>query len=187
MEKLKENIINAPIIKKGEYNYVIMPVTDGIPKVEPEILEEITDTILEKINLDGIELIVAAEAMAIHLATALSLKSRIPFIVLRKRQYGLPGETPVFQTTGYSTSELYINYINKGDKVLILDDVISTGGTIVAMIEALESLGIEIEEIIAVIEKGKGKEIVKEKTGHDVTTLIEIDVDNGKPIIKSTI
>ena len=46
------------------------------------------------------------EAMGIHLATALSLETGIPFVVVRKRQYGLPGEVAVHQTTGYSQGEL---------------------------------------------------------------------------------
>ena len=50
--------------------------------------------------------------MGIHLATALSLEVGVPFVVVRKRKYGLPGELAVHQTTGYSKGELYINFWN---------------------------------------------------------------------------
>ncbi|HHH78393.1 MAG TPA: adenine phosphoribosyltransferase, partial [Thermoplasmatales archaeon] len=35
MSKIEESLKNAPIIKKGEYNYVIHPITDGVPYIEP--------------------------------------------------------------------------------------------------------------------------------------------------------
>ena len=49
--------------------------------------------------------------MGIPLATALSIKTGIPFVVVRKRSYGLEGECQVHQQTGYSENELYINGI----------------------------------------------------------------------------
>ena len=48
--------------------------------------------------------------MGIHLATALSLATDIPFVIIRKRQYGLAGEKEIrSQKTGYGSSKLYIN------------------------------------------------------------------------------
>jgi len=102
---------------------------------------------------------------------------------MRKRSYNLEGEIPVYQETGYSKGNLYLNGIKKGDKVIIVDDVISTGGTMVAMIKALERAGAEIKDIVCVIERGRGKEEVKEKTGYDVKTLVKVDVVDGKVVI----
>ena len=59
--------------------------------------------------------------MGIPLAAALSLKMNIPFIIIRKRSYGLPGEVDVEQITGYSKSKLYINNLKKGDNIIIVD------------------------------------------------------------------
>ena len=128
LEKLKTSLINAPIVKKGEYNYFVHPVTDGIPLVEPSILEEVADGISKYANMD-VDKIVCMEAMGIHIATALSIKTRIPFVVVRKRVYGLEGEVTVHQTTGYSHGQLYINGLKKGDRIILVDDVVSTGGT----------------------------------------------------------
>ena len=70
-EKLKISLIEAPIIKKGEYNYFVHPITDGIPLVEPSILEEVADGISKFANMD-VDKIVCVESMGIHIATALS-------------------------------------------------------------------------------------------------------------------
>lgn len=186
LEELKKTLKESPIVKKGEYNYFVHPVTDGIPEMKPKILREIVAIIKEKANMD-IDKIVCVEAMGIHLATALSLETDIPFVVIRKREYGLPGEVPVFQKTGYGEANLYINSLKKGDKILLIDDVVSTGGTYIAIIKALKNMSVEIAETIAVIEKGDGKAIVEKETGIPLMTIVKLNVINEKVVIESTI
>jgi adenine phosphoribosyltransferase len=181
---LKESLKNAPIVKRGEYNYFIHPISDGVPLVRPELLREVIACVVRNADLD-VDKIVTIEAMGLPLGSALSQITDIPFIIVRKRKYGLPGEIAVHQTTGYSKGELYLNGINKGDRVLIIDDVISTGGTAKAVIRALELAGAEIKDFIVVIERGDGKKTI-EDMGYNVQTLVKIDVDaNGVKILKS--
>lgn len=186
LEELKKTLLESPIVKKGEYNYFVHPVTDGIPEMKPEVLREIVAIIKEKANLD-IDKIVCVEAMGIHLATALSLETDIPFVVIRKRDYGLPGEVPVFQKTGYGEANLYINSLKKGDKILLIDDVVSTGGTYIAVIKALQEMDVQITEAIAIVEKGAGKSIVEKETGVPLMTIVKLNVVDGKVVIESTI
>src|SRR5690606_2734159 len=124
------------------------------------------------------------EAMGIHIATALSLKMDIPFGVVRKRFYGLEGEVDVHQVTGYSTGELYINGVREGERVMVVEDVVSTGGTMAAVLNALKSMGVKVVDVVAVIEKGEGREIVERETGFEVKTLLKVNVKNGKVIIE---
>jgi adenine phosphoribosyltransferase len=186
LEEFIKTLKESPIVKKGEYNYFVHPVSDGIPAMKPEILKEIVGIIKEKADLN-IDKIVCVEAMGIHLATALSLETEIPFVVIRKKEYGLPGEVPVFQKTGYSEQNLYINALEKQERILLIDDVVSTGGTYVAIIKALQNMGVEIVDAIAVIEKGKGKYMVEKETKCPLMTLIKLDVIDGKIVIESTI
>ena len=186
LEEFKKTLIESPIIKKGEYNYFVHPVTDGIPEMKSEVLREIVAIIKEKADL-AIDKIVCVEAMGIHLATALSLETDIPFVVIRKREYGLRGEVPVFQKTGYGEANLYINSIEKGERILLIDDVVSTGGTYIAIIKALQNMGVEIAETIAIVEKGEGKTIVRDETGISIMSIVKLDVVDGKVVIESTI
>ncbi len=185
-EKLKISLIEAPIIKKGEYNYFVHPITDGIPLVEPSILEEVADGISKFANME-VDKIVCVESMGIHIATALSIKTGIPFVVVRKRSYGLDGEVPVHQITGYSQGELYINGLQKGDKIILVDDVVSTGGTMIAVLNALKKMGIEVVDVMAVVEKGTGNEIVKKETGFTVKSLVMVDVVDGSVVIEGSV
>ena len=186
LEEVKKSLEESPIIKKGEYTYFVNPISDGVPAMNPKMLRELILAVHKYADMD-VDKIVAVEAMGIHLATALSIVTDIPFVVIRKRQYGLPGETEVYQKTGYGSSNLYVNDLHEGEKILLIDDVVSTGGTLIALLKTLQDLGLEIKSTVAVIEKGEGKEIVKKETGIDVLSIVKLDVIDGKVVIESTI
>ncbi|MBE2900097.1 adenine phosphoribosyltransferase [Methanothermobacter thermautotrophicus] len=179
LDKLKESLRNSPVIKKGEYDYFVNPVTDGIPLTEPELLEEVAEEIVRRFRPEA-DKIICIEAMGIHHATVLSLKTGIPFVVVRKRRYGLPGEVAVHQMTGYSEGELYINGVEEGDRVVVIDDVVSTGGTLLAVLEALREIDVDVRDVITVIDKGEGSRVVRERTGFSVKSLVKVDVIDGR-------
>ncbi|WP_295725476.1 hypoxanthine/guanine phosphoribosyltransferase [uncultured Methanobrevibacter sp.] len=186
LEELKKTLENSPIIKKGDYDYFINPISDGIPAMDPKILRELSLAVYKYADLD-VDKIVAVEAMGIHLATALSLATDIPFVIIRKRQYGLEGETEVYQKTGYGSSNLFINDLHAGEKILLIDDVVSTGGTLIALLKTLKDLGLEVKSTVAVIDKGKGKEIVERETGVNVFSIVKVNIIDGKVVIEKTI
>jgi len=175
LEILKKSFRDIPIVKRGDYYYFIHPISDGVPALEPELLEEVAEYIVERADLD-VDRILTIEAMGIPLATTVSLMTDIPLAIVRKRKYELEGEVILSQSTGYSKGELYINGVKKGDRVLIIDDVVSTGGTLLALVRALKNIGATIADIFIVIEREDG--VAKLHTeGIEVTTLVRIDVD----------
>lgn len=186
LEKVKKSLKESPIVKKGEYNYFVNPISDGVPAMDPEILKELIDVAVKHIDLD-VDKIVAIEAMGIHLATALSLATGLPFVIIRKREYGLEGEKEVYQETGYGSSNLYINDLKAGEKILLIDDVVSTGGTLISVIGALKDIGVDIKGVIATIEKGDGKRVVETETGIPIFSIVKIDVIDEEVVIQSTI
>lgn len=183
LEKLLKSLVESPIVKKGDYNYFVHPITDGVPLVEPELLQEVAEAVSKYADLN-VDKIVCVEAMGIHLATAISLLTSIPFVVVRKRSYGLEGEIAVHQTTGYSEGELYINGLKKEERIFLVDDVVSTGGTMTAVIKALKRIGVKIVDVMAIIEKGDGKAFVEKETGIKVNTLVRANVVQGKVVIE---
>ena len=81
-----------------------------------------------------------------------------------------------------------MNYIlmvlKEGDWVFLVDDVVSTGGTMTAVIKALKRIGTEIVDVMAIIEKGDGKEFVEKETGIKVNTLVRANVIDGKVVVE---
>lgn len=177
LEALKESLENCPIIDKNGYKYFVHPITDGIPRMDPHILREVTDKIRDINEPNDYDYIIGAEAMAIPLGVALSLSTNKPFVVIRKRKYGLPGEVEVEQTTGYSKNKLFINGVKKGDRVIIVDDVISTGGTLRALVKTLDNMGVIIVNITIVIEKGPAKSRLEKEIGHTIHSLVRVEVN----------
>jgi len=182
MDRLQRSLREAPIVEKDGYHYFVHPISDGVPMLRPELLREISIKLIRKANLDEVDKIVTPAAMGIHISTAVSLQTDIPLVVVRKRQYGLDGEVSLQQVTGYSESEMYMNDVYEGDRVLLLDDVLSTGGTLKALCGALDDIGAEIADVVAVIKKVGGENEL-EGTRYDPKTLINVDVVDGEVVI----
>jgi len=177
----------APVVKKGEYLYVIHPITDGVPYIKPDLLEEVTCEMQKFIEKYGqIDKIVTMEAMGIPLATILSLNMNIPFTIIRKRKYDFPDEVSVEQATGYSNSKLHINGLKKGDKIVIVDDMLSTGGTLWAVLVALKKMGVVIKGVFIAVNKGNVVQEIMDEFNVSVTILVNIDVIDGRVAIKIT-
>ena len=175
LERLKRSLLAAPVFKRGSYNYFIHPITDGVPEMEPELIREVAAHVVRIADLD-VDKIVTVEAMGIPIGTALSLMADVPMVIIRKRKYGLPGEIEVSQVTGYSKSQLFLNGIKKGDRVIVVDDVVSTGGTMLAVLQSLQVAGAVVKDVVAVIQRGDGvKRLAAE--GYDVKTIVRVEVD----------
>ena len=181
LEQFKKSLQKAPVIKKGDYSYIVHPITDGIPELKPELLREVTSEMKKHIEKCGpIDKIVTIETMGIPLATALSLDMNIPFTIIRKRKYGLPGEVCVEQKTGYSKSKLYINGLKKGDNVVIVDDIISTGGTLRSVLSGLRDVGVNVKGVIVAVDKGDCAEEICKEFDVQIISSVEVDIINGK-------
>lgn len=154
LDRLVQTLESCPMVKRGDYNYFIHPITDGVPIVEPALLREVCCAMLKVLDISGVDKIVVVEAMGIHIGSVLSVMTDIPMTIVRKREYKLPGEVVVDQTTGYSKGVLYINGIKEGDRVVIVDDVVSTGGTLRALLAALRITGAEVVDICVAIQRG---------------------------------
>ena len=183
MDQLRRSLLEAPIVEKEGYHYFVHPISDGVPMLEPTLLREIVIKIIRKAELEDVDKIVTPAAMGIHISTAVSLMTDIPLVVVRKREYGLEGETPLFQQTGYDENQMYINDVNAGDSVLVLDDVLSTGGTLTAICEALDQdIGAEIVDVVAVIKKVGGENRL-DQSPYSAKTLVNVDVVDGAVVI----
>ena len=181
---LKNSLANAPIIWKGDYPYFIHPITDGVPRIEPKVLEAVIKLSVDLINWEDIDLILGIEAMGLPLISPLSISTGIPMVIARKRQYELEDEVEINQETGYSKGSIFINDIKPGEKIVIIDDVLSTGGTIKSVIEGVKKTGALIQNIVVVVEKGPGMSLLQ--NGYPeikFNSLVKLEMDGEKIVI----
>ena len=186
LKLLKDALENARIVRKGEYDYFINPLQGVSPPLRPELLREVALGFIKTVDLN-VDFIVGMEAMGIHLAAILSQFTGIPAVILRKKKFGLPGETEVIiersyrQAAGDEEEKFYINSLKRGNKVLIVDDVLSSGGSLVAVIKGLMKIGVVVKDVAVVMKRGnEGSERVRKETGFEVKALSSIKVEGGK-------
>jgi adenine phosphoribosyltransferase len=77
---------------------------------------------------------------------------------------------------------MFVNDVHEGDRVLLLDDVLSTGGTMKAITGALDEIGAEICDVVAVIKKEGGPNALDD-TPYEAKTLINIRMDGDEVVI----
>lgn len=181
--RLERCFLESTVKDVNGYSYFQNPISDGVPRVDPEILEEAIGG-LAGILPEGIDLILAPEAMGIPLGAGLSLKTRIPYVVVRKKSYGLPGEIEVLQKTGYSKSRMFVNGVRKGMRVVIVDDVLDTGGTLRAISDAVKSTGADLVKIMVVYSMCEDLDAMSEKLGVPIECLVRIGMDGARPFLR---
>lgn len=122
------------------------------------------------------DLIVGPESRGFIFGVPIAYNLYKPFIPVRKKGK-LPCDTISMDYEleyGKATIELHKDAIKPGQKVVIVDDLIATGGTIEAITKLVEMLGGEVVKIVFLMEL-KGLEGRKKLTGYDVEAVIQYD------------
>ncbi|MGA1822935.1 MAG: adenine phosphoribosyltransferase [Thermoplasmatota archaeon] len=182
MIDLLESFKGIPVVKKGEYDYFVHPLSDGIPLVGPEILQNSAILMAELIP-EGTEynVLVTAEAMGIPLTAGISMLTGKPFNIVRKRDYGIKGEIELAQSTGYSRGALYINIPVNAGSCVIIDDVLSRGGTLRSMTEGIRESGNDPLGAVILVDKmgAEGRKSMEEELDIWIRPLLYVDIIDG--------
>ena len=120
------------------------------------------NTMQEKVSDLDYDVVVGAESRGFIFGTPIAYNNKKPFVLIRKKGK-LPRETVEVTYDleyGHATLEMHKDSIKPGQRVLIVDDLIATGGTTEAMIKLVESLGGVVAGVVVLIELAglKGRE-----------------------------
>jgi adenine phosphoribosyltransferase len=126
-------------------------------------------------RLDGVEFdsVAGLDARGFLFASPVAYAENKGLVLVRKKGK-LPRKTvSESYALEYGTAEVEINTdsVKAGDKVVIIDDLIATGGTLEAAVKLVERLGGKVVKILALIEL-EGLNGREKLTGYDVETLI---------------
>ncbi len=144
--------------------------------IDPEAFRAACDMLYDRYKNMDFDKIVGIDARGFFFASVLAYKLGKGFVPVRKKGK-LPPETVSQEYSleyGTSTVEIRDDAIKKGEKVLIVDDLIATGGTVAAAAKLVEKLGGEVVECAFIIElpELKGREKIKE---YKIFTLTEFE------------
>jgi len=159
MDDLKKYIRNIPDFPKQ--GILFRDITTLIGNKEK--FKEVIDTLAKRYAYKKIDAVLAVESRGFIFGGALAYKLRAGFVPVRKKGK-LPSKT--FQAAysleyGEDTLEIHQDAITPGERVLLIDDLLATGGTLGAVIDLVKKLKGEIAEIAFIIElkdlKGRSK------------------------------
>ena len=148
--KLEDYVRNIPDFP--EKGIIFRDVTSVLQ--DAECLHLAIDTMQELIADMDFDVVVGPESRGFIFGTPIAYLNRKPFVLIRKKGK-LPCETVSKDYDleyGKATIEMHKDSIKPGQKVLIVDDLIATGGTTEAMIELIESLGGQVVGIVVLME-----------------------------------
>lgn len=138
---------------------------------------EAIKTLADRYRDKRIDLVVGPEARGFIVGSALAYELGVGFVPVRKKGK-LPSQTisSSYQLEyGHDTVEIHADAVQRGQRVLVVDDLLATGGTIKASIDLVKRLGGEIAGVAFLIELTAlgGRKALAE---YDVQSLIEYDV-----------
>jgi len=129
---------------------------------DTELVEASGKALAEKLKNIEYDILVTAEAKSIPLAYALSLETKKPYIVLRKSYKPYMGDAIQAETLSITTGQPQVLILDekdlaavRGKKVIIVDDVISTGSTLQGMRMIMDKAGAKIVAETAILTEGE--------------------------------
>lgn len=128
----------------------------------PTLLEKISEALWQKTSHIKIDRICGVPYTALPLATCISLKHNIPMILKRR------------EAKDHGTKQMLEGVFEPKDNCLIIEDIITSGKSILETIEPLQTAGLTIASIVIVIDREQGGIMAIEKQGFHVIPLMTI-------------
>ena len=157
-ERLENAIRNVPDFPKPGIQFKdITPIL-----MDAALMKDLTVHFAERYRAMGVDAIVGVESRGFLFGVPLAMELGIPFVLVRK-----PGKLPwktrrVEYALEYGTDalEIHEDALSEGQKVVVVDDLLATGGTLSASIELVESIGGSVAECALLVELAflKGRE-----------------------------
>ena len=129
---------------------------------DTELVQAAAKALSKALKPVGFDILVTAEAKSIPLAYALSVETKKPYIVLRKAYKPYMGAAFIAETLSITTGEPQTLIMDEkdqelvhGKKVVLVDDVISTGSTLQGMKMIMEKAGAEVVREAAILTEGE--------------------------------
>ncbi len=129
---------------------------------DPKILKLLANYLLDMLPLDNFDLICGVPYAALPMATAMSLESYLPLIIKRK------------EAKQYGTKKILEGIYKPGQNCLLVEDVITSGASLLETIPEIENEGITVSDIVVVLDRQQGGREMLENKGYRVHSLFTI-------------
>ena len=122
-------------------------------ETQPVLLRELARRFARYVD-ERIDRIAGAELGAVALATATALETGKPFVIVRNAK-----------KVGYGTGKLIEGQLEAGDRVLLVEDVATSGGQAIEAVKTLRAAGATVDRIVVAIDRLEGARAAIEAAG----------------------
>ena len=186
MNFVEERIVKDGVIKEGN----VLKVDSFLNhQMDTEFIDEVGREFFRCFKDKGINKILTIEASGIGIAYAAAREFKVPLVFAKKSQsVNISGDTYTADVESFThkrTNHVVVSkqFLNEGDRLLIIDDFLANGCALQGLCAIAESAGAKVEGIGIVIEKGfqSGGRIIR-NFGYDLRSLAiveEMDAETG--------
>jgi len=150
--------------KKSSY-YVDLRLVPSYPHQFRTMIKYLQNNIVESIGLNSFDSLVSVPTGGLIIASALAIEIVKPLIYVRSKP------------KDYGTSKSVEGQIYEGMKVVMIDDVATTGGSVVNAIKSLKEANITIEDVYVIVNRMEGADEALKELGvklHSITDVMQI-------------
>lgn len=169
-EKIAKALCDINAVKFGSFQlasgrespvYIDLRILPSYPKS----MNIVTEELVKLIKTLEVDVVAGAESAGIPLSTAVSIKTGIPMVYVRRRP------------KGYGTDSMIEGVLDKNQNVVLIDDLITNGGSKIKFLNGIRQAGGKIADIVVVLDREQGGEDMLSNEGiklHSLITLKEI-------------
>lgn len=171
MKFLEKDLIDAKVVSLENYDFKVYSFGEKSTFFDYKLIDEVKSE-FEKLSFDfEIDSIVSTEPGGNMWGFLMSLILKKPLKIVRiSRDFEIKGVEKFVQKNKYCNRELCFPEFDLGEKVLIVEDVISSGKTVELMLDVFEGKGVEVVGIVAILRKMKDD---LDKYGILIKTILE--------------
>lgn len=167
-QRLLEALINIDIIKKGEFTLrsgQVSPVYIDCRSIisYPPLLRAVAKALWDKVKHLKPSLLCGVPYTALPMATALSLEQNLPMLMCRK------------ETKDYGTKKQIEGVFKAGQDCLIIEDVVTTGGSVLQIAELLKKQGLQVKDITVLVDRQQGGKEALLAAGYQLHSVYTLD------------
>lgn len=175
---------NQDVVLVSGKRYCVNPLLDHIPATEPALLHQVCNEMSQAVDFSKADILIGEEDRGGYLCALMSYQEQKPFTLAKWNPVGLEGEVSIGFRNAYTHGTLFLNGIKefKGKDAILVEDLVDTGGTIVAMIKLCQAHDINIIDVVVVAEKTNygGLQRIEDETGIKPKALVSFFSDEKK-------
>lgn len=182
MKEIIKAFHNQEIIKMKGSNYIINPLFDHEPETSYKLMKDAIRELSTLTDFSKANKIIGEEDRGGFIAALMAYKHKKSLAMVKWSPINLKRQISINFRNIYSEGKMYLYGVKKGDKIILVEDLIDSGGTIIAMIKLLKRAKVTIKDVICVAEKKENNGIrrIEKQTGIKVRCLLRFTCTGNK-------